>query len=73
MNDTNTTTEAKLSDAQEMELRRLKQYFPYRICFAALNPVTGDFITQARHAKPTKLWRSLQSKGYSIFTYGANQ
>ena len=64
-----TQTEVKLSDSQEAELRRLKQYFPYRICFAALNPVTGDFMTMTRYSKPTRLWRSLQAKGYSIFVH----
>jgi hypothetical protein len=43
------TTELTLSQKEEM--KRLKQYFPYRIVWACINSVTGEFSAQASSDK----------------------
>lgn len=42
--------ETRFSDMQIAELRRLKEYFPYRVVFGALSPA-GEFEA---NAQPTK-------------------
>ena len=55
----------ELNETQEAELRRLKQYFPYRIVYAYLDKDNGDFHANAVHtmAKPNNLSR----KGHTVF------
>lgn len=59
--------EPQLTDVQVAELRRLKQYFPYRIIFGTLGP-NGEFEAFADTTK-----RRMNAKlraGYAVFTLG---
>ena len=40
-----------MNEKQIEELRRLKAYFPYRIVWACINAVTGEFSAQASYDK----------------------
>lgn len=55
-----------LSSEQFEELKRLKLYFPFRVCFGAIHP-NGDFQTFAKSVKPTRYLKGLVSKGYIIY------
>lgn len=52
-----------LSPEQIAEVRRLKAYFPFRLCYGALSP-TGEFEANAvaTMARP----RNLVRKGYHV-------
>lgn len=41
----------QLTDTQNRELARLKQYFPYRIVWGAINPGTGEWFASANTTK----------------------
>lgn len=48
------TTETEtitLTDAQNAEMRRLKQYFPYRIVWGMFDKLTGEFSCSASYDK----------------------
>jgi len=54
-----------LNNKQERELRRLKQYFPYRIVFGVLDKVTGKFEAYATTTKHTA--NRLAREGHQVF------
>lgn len=56
-----------LSAEQENELKRLKSYFPYRYCFAALNQSTGEFKTFAVFNYPAKKMQKLRDNGFTLY------
>ena len=57
---------AELTEAQIAEMRRTKQYFPYRIVFGVLDKDTGEFSVWA---KPTKhAMNRLVREGHAVFT-----
>lgn len=55
-----------LSPEQEAQLRSLKAHFPFRYCFAAIHPQTGDFQTWARSTYPGRKMRALSARGYLL-------
>lgn len=54
-----------LNNEQAQELRRLKQYFPYRIVFGVLNKDTGEFAAYAKLTKHTA--NKLAREGHQVF------
>lgn len=59
---------AELTEAQIAEMRRTKQYFPYRIVFGVFDKDTGEFSVWA---KPTKhAMNRLAREGHAVFTLG---
>jgi hypothetical protein len=55
----------ELTEAEVMELKRYKAYFPYRICFAALNLETG--ICEIFCRKTKRKMNELLKKGYLVW------
>jgi hypothetical protein len=53
-----------LTTDQENQLKRLKQYFPYRIIFGVIYP-TGEFETYAEHDK--RKMNKFVKLGYTVF------
>ena len=51
---------------QIAEVARLKQYFPYRICYGAISP---DMEFEANAVSTMRRPNSLARKGYSVFIY----
>lgn len=51
--------------SMEVEMKRLKGYFPYRIVYGALDPETNEYETGAvtTMREPNKLLR----KGYEVY------
>ncbi len=56
----------ELSDAQIAEMRRTKQYFPYRIVFGVVDKDTGDFFVYAKTTKHQL--NRLVREGHAVFT-----
>lgn len=54
-----------MNEEQEKQLRRLKQYFPYRIVYAVVMP-NGEFKTYADVTK--RKMNSFLRKGYQVYT-----
>ena len=54
------------TEAQRAEIVRVKQYFPYRIAYGALNPATNEFVASAvpNFRIPNKLARD----GWLVWT-----
>jgi hypothetical protein len=48
-----------LTEDQKQELKMLREFFPYRIVYAAMNPSTGEYIASAVTSMriPNKLCR----------------
>jgi hypothetical protein len=57
----------QLSAEQAELLRNLKRHFPYRYCFAAFHPTTGDFQTHAVFNMPARKMAALAKKGYALY------
>ena len=57
----------QLTDEQSRQLLQLKAHFPYRYCFAAFNPTTGDYQTHAVFSYPTRKMKKLAGAGYTLF------
>jgi len=55
-----------LTDIQVKELTRLKQYFPYRIVYGALDPNTNAFQSGAVTTK--RIPNALARKGWTVWT-----
>ena len=51
---------------QIAEVARLKQYFPYRICYGAISP---EMEFEANAVSTMRRPNSLARKGYSVFIY----
>lgn len=65
MNDTNRTT-YQPNEAQITELQNLKNSFPYRIIYGAVNPTTGEWFASA---VPTmRIPNKLAREGWQVFT-----
>ena len=62
---TETSKKLELNTEQLATLTRLKQYFPYRICYGAINE-SGDFLSSAvvNMRQPNDLVR----RGYTVYT-----
>ena len=54
-----------LSELQIAELRRTKQYFPYRLVFGAVNPGNGEFVIIAKATKHQA--NKLIREGWSVW------
>ena len=54
-----------LSEQQEQELRRLKQYFPYRIVFGVIDKDTSQFQTYVKRTMHTA--NNMTRKGHKVF------
>lgn len=61
------TKNVTLSDEHANQLRNLKLHFPFRYCFAAFHPATGDFQTHAVYSYPRRKLAALARKGYVLF------
>lgn len=61
----------QLTQAQENELRLLKQTFPFRIVYCATNPQTGEYVASA---VPTmRIPNKLAREGWQVFTLKASK
>lgn len=58
--------DADVPDAQRTDCARLKAHFPYRIVYAAFNPATGEWITNAVTTKARP--HALARKGWRVWT-----
>ena len=56
----------EITPDKERELRMLKAYFPFRICFAAVEPKTGETTIYAKHTR--HLMNKLNRAGFKIFS-----
>lgn len=54
-----------LNEQQERELRRLKQYFPFRIVFGVIDKDTAEFSAYAKTTMRTA--NTLSRKGHAVF------
>jgi hypothetical protein len=54
-----------LNNEQTQELRRLKQYFPYRIVFGVIDKETGKFVAYTKTTKHTA--NKLAREGHQVF------
>ena len=57
-----------MNEQQQAELVRMKQYFPFRIVFGALNPETGEFSVHAR--KTARPMNEFLRKGWLVWKAG---
>jgi hypothetical protein len=57
-----------MNQQQTQEVQRLKGYFPYRICYGALNQQTGEFVSGAvaTMRQPNKLAK----EGWTVWVVG---
>lgn len=51
MSDEVLTKAPELTEAQALEIRRLKAYFPFRICYGVIDRRTGEFHAFAKTTK----------------------
>ena len=59
------------NETQMQELRRLKQFYPFRIVYGAFNPVTGEWFASA---VPTmRIPNKLAREGWQVFTVKASK
>lgn len=65
------TDAPQLTEAQIQELQGLKNSFPYRIVYGAINPATGEWFASAvtTMRAPNKLAR----EGWQVFTLKASK
>lgn len=61
--------DTRFNDAQIAELRRLKEYFPYRVVFGALSP-SGEFEANAQTTKRRALKLAREGWHVEILTLG---
>lgn len=54
-----------LTELQQQQVINLKDCFPFRICFGALNPDTGEFLTRADYNK--RFMNKLLRQGWLVF------
>ena len=54
-----------LTPEQEKELRRVKEYFPYRIVWGMLNKDTKEFFCTANHTK--RQMNKAVREGHTVF------
>jgi hypothetical protein len=59
------TTMRPLTEAEQAELRQYRQYFPFRIVFAAIPPDGGVAIITATHTK--RQMNAYLRKGWAIW------
>lgn len=55
----------ELTQEQAQEVIKLKEYFPFRICFGAIKPDTGEF--QARADTTRRFMNQLLRQGWLVF------
>jgi hypothetical protein len=58
----------QLTDSQNMELTRLKQYFPYRVVWGAIHPDTNEWFASANTTK--RQMNAYVKKGWVVFQVG---
>jgi hypothetical protein len=55
-----------LTPEQEMQVKMLRDTFPYRIIYAAVHPTTGEFVASA--VATMRIPKDLARKGWSVVT-----
>ena len=58
----------QLTDSQNTELTRLKQYFPYRVVWGAIHPDTNEWFASANTTK--RQMNAYVKKGWVVFQVG---
>lgn len=58
---------SSLSPTQYNELKRYKQYFPYRIVFGVIDKDTGEFVVYTKTTMHTA--NRLAREGHAVFLY----
>lgn len=57
----------ELTDAQSGELCRLRSYFPFRIVWGEIDPVSGKFASHADHTR--RRWNAAIRAGKQVFGF----
>jgi len=63
--------QVNLTTKQETEMRRMRQWFPYRIVYAAINLQTEEFVCSA--VTTMRIPNKLAREGWQVFTLEAGK